>query len=402
MRDFLLLRGHPADGTMLTVRVRDGVAEGRFALRADLAQAKEIAMREALDIVILIPGTLAVVHKIELPVRGHRAARAAAAFALEERIAAPVETQHVALSSADGTGRRRAAVIDRAHMLSITASLRASGLRPAALMPDHAALRPEPGEALALADGGLFLVALDGGESFAIEPGLFRHIAPALLEQAGIARLGWHEGDGSALLPDDALPAGIAIERAKGDAADLFASGIAAQPPMTLLEGDYDLRPGWRARLAPFRHAAALAALALPLHAGLVALEGLGDRKAVQALDDLIAQRMHEALPNTRRIVNPVAQMDAAIASASARGGDFLLLAGHAFETAAMRAGVEIDTMRYDGQRGSLDLALQFSDIGDLATMTERLRSNAILVREGAIRSEGGRYSGALSLELPR
>lgn len=402
MRDFLLIRCDPDGGHMSALPVRAGQAQGAAQPFDRLEDVPVSLLEDANPCIMLLSGPGILVRAVDIPARNESEARAAAGFLLEDDIAAPIESQHVALAPKAPGRCRRAAVIERAAMDHIIARLEAAGIRPDFLLPEHAALAPEADKALLVDAGACILIALPAGDSFAIEPELWRLVGSGMLKEAGVARLQIISGRPQALSPDNGFGDDIDVTVADRPPEDMLIAGLLAQKPMTLLSGAYRPSGDWRARMALFRRAVALATAALLIGTATMALEARFHHREAAGARAAAQDLLLAAAPEIRRIVNPRAQMDAAIAAASARGGDFLLLSSLAFDALAARETVSVQNLRYDSNRGALDLELEFGGYDEIEAIKARLEAKGVMVREGATRSHQGRFIGTIALELGR
>ncbi|HYQ54514.1 MAG TPA: type II secretion system protein GspL [Pseudomonas sp.] len=79
------------------------------------------------------------------PMPGRKPTREALAYAVEDQLAAALDSLHLAYGAADREGRRRALVIERERWQALLALLQAEGIRPVAIQADADRLFAEPG-----------------------------------------------------------------------------------------------------------------------------------------------------------------------------------------------------------------------------------------------------------------
>ena len=106
------------------------------------------------------------------------------------------------------------------------------------------------------------------------------------------------------LLPDGALP--------------LLAAGGVRSEALSLLQGEFARRTGWRAEWQRWRIAAFLALAALALHIGVRGYDLIRLRAEEQRLDAAIEQAVRIALPDVERIVDARAQIEQRLAGGGA------------------------------------------------------------------------------------
>jgi len=187
---------------------------------------------------VLVPSESVLLLGVDLPLASHAKRLAALPFAIEERIADPIESVHLALGSEIGPKRYLVAVVSHALMREWVETAVAEGLGDAAIVPDALSLPvPDEGWAAETADGRVLVRAADG-TGFAVSSTLVGQA----WEAAGRPRI-WNCGATPiGELPQESRPAG--------------ASGLAGQltkPAVDLRQGVYARRAaggsGWLKRL---------------------------------------------------------------------------------------------------------------------------------------------------------
>ncbi|MDJ0278761.1 type II secretion system protein GspL [Sphingomonas sp. 2R-10] len=240
---------------------------------------------------LLIPSESVLLLGVDLPLPTRAKRLAALPFAIEDRIADPVDAVHLALGEAVGERRYLVAVVRHAVMAEWIAIAEAAGIGSAAFVPDALAL-PAPVEGWTVeVTGGRALVRAADGTGFAVPL--------AMLVAAWDAA-----GRPKAQASGDPLPEAMA-----GDGAAFPAGSIAdrvAAAPIDLRQGSYARRrtawPSTTRKVAMILGAAALA------H-GVIAV---ADTLMLQR----IAERRHDALQ----------QLVATTAPAVPTGGDDFLI----------------------------------------------------------------------------
>lgn len=327
-------------------------------------------------VVAVVPGTAVLLRTVALPVKSEAQARTAAAFALEDELAAEPENLHFALGPRQTDGERAVAVIAAATMAGWLARLRAIGVAADIMVPDFLALTGEPPLAVRFDGRAILRDAVRGG--FAIEEDLLDAVVPDHARQA---------------LPPRAIDAATLAHEA---------AAVAAAPPLNLLQGPYRPRregPGW---LALGRRAAALAAVSLLLWLGLT----LADAWRLKALDDHYYQAAREtaraALPDGTRLIDPVRQLRRA--QAATRGADgasqdgFLPLAALLIEALAAVPSAEVQSLRYGAEQDRLSAEIAYGAFADLESLDNAVRAAGGTLTERGARQEGGRVVGRVEL----
>ncbi len=286
MAEWLLIRFDPARDTETAVFMAcTPGGEPRTSPRSGtLAEAAaEAAGRR---VVVLLPGAEVTTLDAELPARAGSKLLQAVPYALEEQVAADVDTLHFALGARAADGRTAVCVIGKATLQGVLDTLGAAGLAPQAVYPETALVRSQPGHLVMLVDGDTVHLCPPEGRalslpshplSAAVDLALQASAPPgARFSASGAGALGlrvqaspadWEarEGDIEALR---SRFASLAIQQLPYGPLPWLAEHLAAGLPINLLQGAFAPRasaaPDWRR----WRLAAGLALLLLVLHGG--------------------------------------------------------------------------------------------------------------------------------------
>ncbi|MCW4460107.1 type II secretion system protein GspL [Sphingomonas sp. BT-65] len=217
---------------------------------------------------LLVPSESVLLLVVDLPLGTHAKRVAALPFAIEDRIADPIDAVHIALGSEIAPKRYLVAVVRHARMREWVEIAEAEGLAHAAMVPDALAL-PVPDEGwTAEAGDGRVLVRSGDGTGFAISSALVGQA----WEAAGRPRI-WNAGSVPVgELPQEPRPAG------GGGLAERL-----ARPAVDLRQGVYARRAaggsGWLKRLG-WIAAAGIAAHTMIAAADAVMLRVIAERRA--------------------------------------------------------------------------------------------------------------------------
>lgn len=217
---------------------------------------------------VLVPGESVLLLGVDLPLGSHAKRLAALPFAVEDRIADPIESVHLALGSEIAPKRYLVAVVRHAVMREWVEIAEAEGLAHAALVPDALALPvPDEGWSAEAGDGRVLVRGADG-TGFAVSSTLVGQA----WEAAGRPRI-WNNGSAPiGELPQEPRPAG------GGGLAERL-----AKPAVDLRQGVYARRASggnsWLKRLG-WIAAAGIAAHVVIAAADTVMLRAIAERRA--------------------------------------------------------------------------------------------------------------------------
>ena len=378
MSQFLVLR--LADPVSWIIIDADGGRIGPVST-GTLADVAPLAAERAL--VVIAPGASVTFAQPELPVKGGARLAQVVPYAMEEVLAGEVEQFHFAVGRTDAEGRTLVAAVRRDELRGWMEALKSAGLDPQALVPEPLCVPDNPGKTVAVIDGrqllvrapGMLPVALDAEpltEAFTLAglEGEDRHV------QLYVSEADWqHSRDmiealrevtGSLdlqLLPDGTLP--------------LLAASSVRSDALSMLQGDFARRTGWRAEWQRWRIAAFLALAALALHIGVRGYDLIRLRAEEQRLDAAIEQAVRIAMPDVERIVDARAQIEQRLAGGGAADPEGLL-ARLAAVGGAM-SGTTGPTLESLGWRdSSLQLHMIAADTDTLARFAQALTARGL------------------------
>ncbi len=297
----------------------DGQA-GRCAALADVPSETPAA--------IIMPGQWARIYPLELPkLRGAERLQAAG-FALEDKIAAGLDTQHLVLTAAGDRG----AVISKSKMQSVLSAAADAGLQVSGVYVDYDAVLPGPAQKI---DGRIVVPhsVTGGSDGYSVDDNFYE----------------------SADSVEPADPAGLSLN---SDAAINFATGSFAA-----------------------RNSGAFGAASLARAAGFLAVLGVSilgwqimQARAAQGQADylktqtaaIFTQMTGQAAPP-----NPALRVTRALKSGGGNKTDFLSLSAILFSALDATPGAQIETLDYDAGRTQLRVRVLYPDL-QTATQMER------------------------------
>lgn len=253
----------------MTGQVHPGSAEVRAGGLWVLSGGRAIIAEPDGPATLLVPSESVLLLAVDLPLGSHPKRLAALPFAIEDRIADPIDAVHIALGEEVAPKRYLVAVVRHARMLEWVEAADAAGMGHAAMVPDALAVpAPDAGEWCAEASDGRVLVRAGDGTGFAVPSAL----VGSAWEAAGRPRI-WNTG-GVPIgeLPQEPRPAGGGglAERLRKPAVDLRQGAYARRA----VRGNSWLRRlGWIA-------AAGIAAHTVIAAADTVMLRAIAERRA--------------------------------------------------------------------------------------------------------------------------
>lgn len=338
--------------------------------------------------VVLVRSEHVLIMAVELPpIAGAARRRAALPFAIEDRIADPLDEVHVALGSEISPNVWLAGVVRHDLMRQWVLRLAEAGLERASLVPDALSL-PVPGPAtwsIDLAAGRAMIRASDG-TGFATPQ--------ALLGAAWKAA-----GKPDCVAYGDPLPPDMHGAQANLEQQPL--AGRLLAPALDLRQGRYALPrrradPLWK-RVAIVAAAGALAHGAIAA-ADTIALQSIANSRVAEVR--ALAGSMQPSLVIGPDISTTLADMTPD--PAGGQSSQFLSLLSRAGGAiAAVQPAVGWRSVAFDRSAGTLTLEVEAGDIAALQAVAPALTGAGLTAQPGAASTDQGRAVGSYTVRAP-
>jgi general secretion pathway protein L len=371
---------------------------GALATAASEAAGRRVA--------VLVPSGDVVMTDAELPVKGGVKAQQVAPYALEEQLAADVETLHFAVGDRDDiSGSTAVAVVTRELMDQWVGAFAAVGLHPEVVCAESSLLPDNPGYTVVMLDRDTLSVRRSGHTPMAL---------PAVdIVVALEASLGAELSNENILFyatPQDWHRHSAEVESVRTRCASfktqllnsgtlpLLAPQLVSGRFINLLGGDFaskrTLGDDWRR----WRLAASLALALLLVHVAGLSYELVRDKHNERALDDAIGSVARRALPGDSGTGAVRARIEQRLLAAQTTGsGSGLLPALTALAQAISSVnGAAVETMSY--RKDGLELRLKTRDAASLDHIDQSLRTNGWQAELTSGSPTGSQYEGRIQM----
>jgi general secretion pathway protein L len=372
-----------------------------------LEQAAQAAGGRA--VAVIVPSSDVLITDVELPVKSGVRVQQVVPYALEEQLAADIETLHFALGARDdSSGRTPVAVVTRALMEQWLAALRGVGLAPSVLSTEATLLPDNPGHVVVMLEADT-LCLRRAGQAAQVLPAL--DIAAALLAALGeqlaaddlifyVSPEDWQRRSGEV----EALRmqcASLKVQLLNFGPLPLLAPALAADGYLNLLSGDYAPARAMGTGLRRWQLAASLAAALLGVHLIGLTLQLRQQHRTEQALDTAIGQLAQRALPRgTGGGSGSVRERVQRVLLAGSGGGNGLMPALATLSDALQSAaGGSLESLSY--QDDALDLKIRAPDAAHLEQVNQSLRSSGWKADLTSGSSAGNAYEGRIRASVP-
>jgi general secretion pathway protein L len=347
--------------------------------------------------------------EIDLPARGNVRPQQVVAFALEEQLAADIETQHFALGPRAAAGARTAvAVIARDLLTYWLEALGAVGISPEVVCAEDALVPNNPGHSVALLDEAALGVRRAGAQLTVTVP------AEALQESLEVA-LGADVLAGENLLVYVTPPvwqrrsreiealrercASLTVQVLNGGVLPLLAPQLAGGGYINLLQGAYGRQAALGAGMGRWRLAATLAVAFIALHVAGQSFEWLQLKHANRELDDSIRTLVRSAVPGDpgTGAVRARAESWLVLAQSRSTANGFLGALGALARALPVVNGAQLRALNF--KQGVVNLRLRAGDASSLERLNQSLRANGWQAELTSGNAAAGSYEGQIQMD---
>lgn len=322
------------------------------------------------ECVLAVPAGDVSLHRLRLRANSPAQAAAAAARLVEDRLAVPATSLHVAVSDANQDDERWVAAVAPSRMAAWLERASRQGFQATAVVPDCLLLAaPEPGGWRVLQTDAVWRVR---GESLAFSAEA--DLARALLDGYAAAPASLH----------------LATE------ADLARGAVCAPLAIDLLQQDFSRHPATPTGWAAWRSVALFATLALALPPLGFAAQTLRHELALRSVHAQAASQLQAtaALPDATGA--PFARADAALAAARA-GDAFAISTAALFESLVQVPGAGVAGLDF-GEDSVLAVTLDHDQPDDVPRLTAALAERGVLASLDTTQPAEGRLRSTLLL----
>jgi len=370
---------------------------GSLAMAASEAPGRRVAA--------LVPSGDVLLTDVELPVKGGVRAAQVAPYALEEQLAADIETLHFAVGERDDvSGRTPVAVVTRELMNQWTEALTSVGLSPEVICGEAGLLPDNPGHTVVLLDrdtlsvrrSGLTPLSLPAGDlTAALEASLGVELASENIIFYATPQ-DWHRHTAEA----EALRGRCASFKAQllnSGVLPLLAPQVMAGRSVNLLGGNFAIRNTGGNDWRRWRLVASLALALLVVHVAGLSYELVHEKHSEQALDEAIGNVARRALPGDSGTGAVRQRIEQRLAAQSGSGNSGMLPALTAVAQAVGSVnGATLQSINY--RKDGMELKLKAHDAASLDHIDQSLRGNGWQAEIMSGAQTGADYEGRIQV----
>jgi general secretion pathway protein L len=408
MADWLILRLGRGQEERVSWMAADASGQPLSAPQfGSLAQAADAAAGRRLAVVA--PGSDVLITAVELPVKSGVRLQQVVPYALEEQLAADIETLHFSVGGRDEqTGHTRVAVVTRALMDQWLGVLRGAGLTPSVLYSEADLLPANPGHVVLLLEGDTLYLCRPGHVpetlpslelGAALEAGLGVELAADNLIVYTTAQ-DWQRRS-TEIEAVRARCASLKVQLLNYGPLPLLAPQLEAGEHIDLLSGEYAPKSTLGAEWRRWKLVAGLAAALLLVHVGGLSLQRLQQRRSEQQLDQAITQLAQRSFPGDSGQGAVRERIEHRLLAAQSGSDSFGFMGGLAALARALQDtdGASVQALSFHD--GGLDLSLKAKDATNLERISDSLRSSGWQADLLSGNASGSGYAGHILARAP-
>lgn len=365
---------------------------------------KEVAKQLAgHPVVLLTPGEDVLLTHVDIRVRQAEKLRRAIPYALEERLAADVDSMHFSIGNREGD-HAEVAAIARDKLDGWLEALKTEHIVPREATPDMLALPWHEHEWSVVIDDARVLVRTGAATGFACDRNALESLLVGLLdsiERPTLIRL-WH-CDGSERLGLSSDAPAIKEHSCEGGVLSLLALAWQPRKNFNLMQGQYSQQADVMKALRPWRWAAILLGLWFVLAFGRNLIQQNQLKVEQAGLRTQIEQLYRKTFPGAKRVVNARVQMEQKLKKLRGGGGtkadsDFLELLAAAGPVVGSEKEVVLENISY--RKGLLTLKIAGRSLSQLDGMKQKIQQTSGLNAElKSADSAQGKASGQIRIQ---
>jgi len=383
MTEWLILQRSRANEGSWHWMLADG---GGRALSApetgELTQAAQLAPGRSAG--VIVPGGDVLLTEVELPHKSGVRPLQLVGYALEEQLAADIETLHFAVGERDATsGRTPVAVVTRALMQLWLQQLAEGGVQPAAICADASLLPENPGHTVVMLSSDTLSLRRAGHPPVSLPADnlgatLEASLGPEMAAENLIFYVSPQDWQARAAEVEALRKrcATIKVQLLNSGPLPLLAPQLVAGNFIDLLSGEYAPQVaaggGWRR----WRLAAILLAVLFAVHVGGLSLELLQQSRSERALDAQIGAIARSALPGDsgQGAVRTRIEQRLLAAQSDPGGAGFMPALSALAQALSSARGTSLQALSY--RDCGLDLKLKAGDAETLERIDQALRND--------------------------
>lgn len=338
-------------------------------------------------VALIIPSTLLTFTKIQLPVTDRERMLRALPYAMEDRIIDDIDNMHFSINSWNNNQANLSA-ISRQQMDILIERFNTAGINPDYIIPDLFLVPFTKGSWTVLVTNIYALIRTDEFSGFSLDnynlqQGLLLNLSQASSLPTSVNI--FHKNDVEDFSSDKLLPdfpdISLSNTTYENEYVTLFQDHFSENLPFNLLQGRYSKHEQianiWRS----WRPVAVFTAIIFILYTLSISIDIYKLNKKIALVDNEITTLFKKTLPDTRKIINPKAQLQQRISELNKNSDNsefgFLPLLAKSANSITSNKNIKLNSMTY--KDGKLDIELIIDTFQNLDTLKSKIESKGTI-----------------------
>ena len=338
-------------------------------------------------VALIIPSTLLTFAQVQLPVTDRERMLRALPYAMEDRIIDDIDNMHFSIN-AWNNNQASLSAISRQQMDDLIERFNYAGINPDYIIPDVFLVPFTKGCWTVLVTNKYALIRTDefsglSIDNYNLQQGLTLNLSQASSLPTSINII--HKNDVEDFSSNNLLPdftdISISNTEYKNEYVTLFQDNYSDNLPFNLLQGSYSkheqLAHIWRS----WQPVAVFSVILFILYVLSISIDIYELNKQITSVDKKITTLFKKTLPDSRKIINPKAQLQQRISELNKNSSNdefgFLPLLAKSAHSITSNKKIIINSMAY--KDGSLDIELVVDTFQNLDTLKSKIVSKGIV-----------------------
>ncbi|HSC75372.1 MAG TPA: type II secretion system protein GspL [Pseudomonadales bacterium] len=379
-------------------------------LQTAFQQAAVSQLADDSEVIVLLPGEMAILNCVQMPARSQRQALQALPFVVEEQLADDIEKVHLSVGDRRADGRWPVLVVDLAIMTSLMAMCEQVSLRLKAVYVDAQMLPASEGRLSILMHGDRVL--FHAAQAVAVfDRASAASMIHLLLGESSVSHvhIQFQSDDEEQALLAQQLSTEFSALGDTQVSMDATVTTVLASvllqtraSAINLLQGQFTVRQP-SGKLPWWQIAAAAVLFAWIGQLGLQLGSGWYFNYQANVLEKSSEEQYKKLFPDTKHVSNPRKRLESRLLEGANTAGEnsfAKLFSGsiQALNSLPNHAGLTIEQLRYEGEQGQLELELKASSIDQLDQFKQALDKLGLSSRISSANDSDGSITGRMQI----
>lgn len=409
MADTLLIHFNPAQSDSATWSLVNAAGELTSMLsHGSLNDAAAIAEKH--KTIILLDSTDIYIDSVKLPIKNQQKLLRAIPFALEEKIADDIDELHFVAGKTSSDDRTPVAAIRHDTLKRILNDLKASGIKPVALIPDSLCLTANPAQWAVLLQADRSKLQFNSFDAAEFDRDALPLLLKSELQQADRRRpekIIVFKADGDESETEDinkVIPEDIELINVSYNTHPLvvFCGQYKHALSLNLLQDEYKPKQKANVNWQRWRLAASLSAIWLCIHLGMTSAQYHEFQDSNKKLQVEIDNIYKKSFPQSKRVVNARVQMEQKLDELKGlgkAGSNTSLMALLSDSSTALSSEKSVTIQSINYRNNTIDIEVTGANLQNIEQLNKKLNNTSLQAEIISSSSEKDQVKGNIRIK---